>query len=307
MRSNEGSAMTSRFSAKDRFRAANPLMEAEPVPLLLREDHNRPSVFRPENMLREARRQKGLSAGRVPPFCVLDPDGDIVRHVRRHRNASRSPTWACYHTKMWEWDEEGARCGIVGSAVGGAFSVLVAEQLFASGCEVLISIASAGQITDIGPPPYHILVERALRDEGTSYHYLPASTYAEADPELVAVAADCFARAGCAVRAGTTWTTDAPFRETAETIAARQQDGILAVEMEAAALYAFAGACLRPVICLAHVSNKLGCIAGDFEKGEDNGACDSIDLLKAIFAAWRFQPSLERMNRDGAAQMSCTS
>jgi hypothetical protein len=141
--------------------------------------------------------------------------------------------------------------------------------------------------------PYHILVERALRDEGTSYHYLPASTYAEADPELVAVAANCFARAGLAIRIGATWTTDAPFRETAETIAARRRDGILAVEMEAAALYAFAGACSRAVICLVHVSNKLGCIDGDFEKGEDNGACDSIDLVKALSAAWRFRPNLE--------------
>jgi hypothetical protein len=271
--------------------AVRPLMEAEPVPLLFRDDHNRPSVFRPENMLREARRQKGLSAGGVPPFCVLDPDGDIVRYVRKHRNAFRSPSWACYHTKMWEWHERGRRYGIVGSAVGGAFSVLVAEQLFASGCEILVSISSAGQIIDIGPPPYHILVERALRDEGTSYHYLPASAYAEADPELVAVAANCFARAGRAIRIGATWTTDAPFRETAETIAARRRDGILAVEMEAAALYAFAGARLRPVICLVHVSNKLGCIDGDFEKGEDNGACDSIDLVKALFAAWRSRPN----------------
>jgi uridine phosphorylase len=299
--------MTSRFSAIGRPGSVRSLMEAHPAPLLWRDDHHRPSVFRPENMLREARRQKGLSAGRVPPFCVLDPDGDIVRYVRTHKNAVCSPTWACYHTKIWEWDEMGRRHGIVGSAVGGAFSVLVAEQLFASGCDFLISVASAGQIIDIGPPPYHILVERALRDEGTSYHYLPASAYAEADPEMVAVAANCLAGAGRAVRIGATWTTDAPFRETAETIAARRRDGILAVEMEAAALYAFAGACLRPVICLVHVTNKLGSIDGDFEKGEDNGARQSIDLVTALFSAWQLRPNLEGMSPDGRKRMLCAS
>jgi hypothetical protein len=71
----------------------------ETAPLLARSDHHRPSVFRPENMLREARRQKGLVPGRVPPVCVLDPDGDIVAHIRRHDGAERSSSWACYHTR----------------------------------------------------------------------------------------------------------------------------------------------------------------------------------------------------------------
>ena len=56
--------------------------------------------------------------------------------------------------------------------------------------------------------------------------------------------------------------------------------------MEAAALYAFAAACARPVICLAHVSNQLGCIEGDFEKGEGNGAGSSLDLVMALATAW---------------------
>jgi len=256
------------------------------APLLERKDHGAPSVFRPENMLREARRQKALNSAAVPAVCMIDPDGDIVSHVRRTLAATLCESWACYHTRMWEWTVGKVRCGIIGQVVGGSFSVLVAEQLFASGCELLVNIASAGQITDVGPPPYYILVERALRDEGTSYHYLPPSTYAPADPALIGLAAHAFGRAGLPVHRGTTWTTDAPFRETAETIEIRRRQGILAVEMEAAALYAFAAACARPVICLAHVSNQLGCIEGDFEKGEGNGAGGSLDLAMTVAAAW---------------------
>jgi uridine phosphorylase len=256
------------------------------APLLERKDHGAPSVFRPENMLREARRQKALNSGAVPQVCAIDPDGDIVSHVRRKYAATLCENWACYHTRMWEWTTGDTRCGIIGQVVGGSFSVLVAEQLFASGCELVVNVASAGQITDVGPPPYYILVERALRDEGTSYHYLPPSTYADADPVLISLAAGAFAHAGYAVHRGATWTTDAPFRETAEVIAVRRRQGILAVEMEAAALYAFAAACARPVICLAHVSNQLGCIEGDFEKGEGNGAASSLDMVMTLAAAW---------------------
>jgi len=261
-------------------------VRAGAVPLLERKDHAAPSVFRPENMLREARRQKELITGLVPPVCVIDPDGDIVSHLRRKHDATPCDHWACYHTRMWEWSAGNLRCGIIGRVVGGSFSVLVAEQLFASGCELLVNIASAGQITDVGPPPYYILIERALRDEGTSYHYLPPSTYAEANPALVAFSARALGRAGHRVHRGATWTTDAPFRETAEAIALRRSEGILAVEMEAAALYAFGAACARPVICLAHVSNQLGCREGDFEKGEGNGAGSSLDIVLALARAW---------------------
>jgi Phosphorylase superfamily len=149
------------------------------------------------------------------------PRRGIVDYVRKQFGATRSPHWACYHTRLWEWERDGVRYGIVGYAVGGAFSVLVAEQLFASGCRLLVNVSSAGQISDVGPPPYYILADRALGDEGTSYHYLPPAAFADADPSLIALAQAAFARSGCRVHTGSTWTTDAPFRETAESIALR--------------------------------------------------------------------------------------
>ena len=84
------------------------------------------------------------------------------------------------------------------------------------------------------------------------------------------------------VYVGAAWTTDAPYRETEQMIAERKAQGILAVEMESAALYAFATARGRPVICLAHVSNQLGYVEGDFEKGEGNGARWSAELVRSI-------------------------
>jgi uridine phosphorylase len=240
------------------------------------------SVFRPSALLREARRQKGLATVDVPSICILDPDGDIVRQLRRTGAARPFEGWPCYHTTLDTFVLAEQTVGIVGCAVGAPFAVLVAEQLFASGCRLLVSVTSAGQITPIGPTPYFVLIDRALRDEGTSHHYLPPSTYAHADPALIALAQAALGHIRTKVYVGPTWTTDAPFRETEPTIAARLAEGILAVEMESAALYAFAAARRRPVICVAHVSNQLGQVEGDFEKGEANGARGSAELIRAI-------------------------
>jgi purine-nucleoside phosphorylase len=83
------------------------------------------------------------------------------------------------------------------------------------------------------------------------------------------------------------WTTDAPFRETADAIDACRARGILAVEMEAAALYAFAQARRKPVLCLAHVTNLMAVSEGDFEKGEADGARASLQVIERVVRAWR--------------------
>ena len=133
-------------------------------PILSRKGYDEASVFTPEALLREARRQKGLATGDVPEICILDPDGDIVEHLTATGSASRHPSWACYHTHLHTFDRGSVRYGVVGSAVGASFAVLVAEQLFASGCQLLISMTSAGQTLPVREPPYFIVIDRALRD-----------------------------------------------------------------------------------------------------------------------------------------------
>lgn len=249
-----------------------------------------PSVFRAAALLREARRQKELPAVDVPAVCILDPDGDIVRRLRKDGRAKPFEAWPCYHTQLDTFELAGQTAGIVGCAVGAPFAVLIAEELFASGCRLLLSLTSAGQIVPAGPTPYFVIIERALRDEGTSYHYAAPSQYGEADPELVAVAAGALQAQGLPAIVGASWTTDAPFRETAEAIEAAKAKGILAVEMEAAALYAFARANRARVLCLAHVTNTMAQTGEDFEKGEAAGTSDALAVLAAIARAVSEEP-----------------
>ena len=244
-----------------------------------------PSVFLPAALLREARRQKGLATADVPPVCILDPDGDIVRQLRQTGKSQPFERWPCYHTELDTFLLGEIEVGIVGRVVGASFAVLVAEELFASGCRLLVSLTSAGQVAPAGPPPCFVVIDRALRDEGTSYHYLPTSEFADADPELVAAAAEALAGLKLRTTTGPSWTTDAPFRETAEAIEAARAKGILAVEMEAAALYAFASATKARVLCLAHVTNTMGMAGEDFEKGEADGSRDALAILEATVAA----------------------
>lgn len=256
-------------------------------PILAGKEFTAPSVFEPANLLREARRQKGLIQAKIPEICILDPDGDMLRWLRRSGRASLSPAWACYHTDLYEFDRGGEHFGMIGCAVGASFAVLLAEQLFVSGCRFLISVTSAGQIVSRGPTPYFVVIDRALRDEGTSYHYLAASEFAEADAELVSVAMTALQDNENRVYQGAAWTTDAPFRETAGAIEQCRARGILAVEMEAAALYAFASIRKKPVLCLAHVTNQMAVESGDFEKGDADGAVASMAVIAAIAQAWR--------------------
>jgi uridine phosphorylase len=253
-----------------------------PSPILRHKAPDEPSLFVPEALLREARRQKHLPDLPVPGVCVLDPDGDIVRHLLGAGQARRFEAWPCYHSEMYAFTLESCEVGIVGCAVGAPYAVLVAEQMFAAGCKLLISVTSAGQIAQIGPTPYFVVIDRALRDEGTSHHYLPPSNFVEASADLVTQAVEALSSTGSSFHVGATWTTDAPFRETRGAIQAAHGEGVLAVEMEAAALYAFAQARQRPVLCLAHVTNTMAQAGDDFEKGADNGACEVLTVLAAL-------------------------
>ncbi len=248
-------------------------------PILAQKHYSAPSAFTPESLLREARRQKRMAEASVPAVCILDPDGDIVRALVGKGQARLDPAWACYHTQLYSFAHAGLQYGIVGCAVGASFAVLIAEELFASGCELLISVTSSGQVIPVRLPPYFVTIDRALRDEGTSYHYMAPSDYSYADTDIISALDGAFDNFAVPVLTGATWTTDAPFRETQQAIDAMREKRLLAVEMEAAALYAFAQARRKPVLCFAHVTNQMGRVDGDFEKGEADGSKDALDLI----------------------------
>lgn len=180
------------------------------APILSHKYADKPSIFQPENLLREARRQKGITELVIPEICILDPDGDIEEYVIQKYNAQMNKAWACYHTKLFEFTHDGIKVGIIGRAVGGSFAVLLAEQLFACGCTLLLSMTSSGQLVQRMEPPYFILIEKAVRDEGTSYHYLPPTEFSFIKNELKEKLNEAFKNLDLKIFTGSTWTTELP-------------------------------------------------------------------------------------------------
>ena len=133
-------------------------------------------------------------------------------------------------------------CLIVLMTVGSPVAVAVVEYLKCIGIENIIAYGTAGLLDERVPDTACVLIEKAIRDDGASYHYLPASVYVETDRHLTDWLEHFLCNRQMQVVRGITWTTDAMFRETAAQVARRRQQGAVTVEMECAG---FAAACLR--------------------------------------------------------------
>ncbi len=135
---------------------------------------------------------------------------------------------------------DGRRVAVFHPGVGAPLAVALMEEAIALGCTSFVACGGAGALVP-GLALGHVVVPNAaVRDEGTSYHYLPPAREVEADLDAVAVAVSVLERRDVPHTVGKTWTTDAPYRETAARIAKRRAEGCITVEMEAAAFLALA-------------------------------------------------------------------
>ncbi len=121
-----------------------------------------------------------------------------------------------------------------------------------------------------------IVVSSAIRDEGASYHYLPPIREVIANPLSVATLETAVKQKGWPYIVGKTWTTDAPYRETASKVALRKNEGCLTVEMEAASFIAVAE--FRKVVLVRCFmgATTLGATNGVIVTGYHNRMCVKI-------------------------------
>ncbi len=227
-----------------------------------------PPLFLPENLLGRAAAMQGKQWGPIPRCCVLDFDAELAPVAMERFGATVHPHWPCFHTTLLHFQVDGFEMGLIAGTVGAPFAVLIGEQLVASGCRHIIGYSSAGAVSAHLQLPCLVVPEGALRDEGTSYHYLPAASYVRARGDLPGILARHASQCGLPVHRGLTWTTDAPYRETKTEIERHRAEGVLSVEMESAALMALAEARDVEIASLLHVTNSFATEANDFEKGE---------------------------------------
>lgn len=242
---------------------------AESVPLLAH-PHSSPSAFTPEALVRAVRIERGICSEKIPSVCVLDFDGDLTDWLIAKGLVRSCAHWACFHTRMYVISVDGVDCGIVPRTIGGPYAVLVAEQLHVSGSDVIIGLASAGRVLDSLPLPSLVIATSAIRDEGTSYHYLPAAEVIHTYDGIAGLLAAELRDLNLPIQQGCVWTTDAPYRETREQLQHYAEKGVLAVEMQAASLFAFAEARHASVGLVAHVTNAVHDEKDSFDKGPED-------------------------------------
>jgi purine-nucleoside phosphorylase len=172
----------------------------------------------------------------VPENIILCYSPILMKYVSENHTVSAQKISL---GDLFIFKESTGTVGLMGNfGFGAPVAVTLSEVLIAMGVKRIINIGVAGTLQkyiDIGDI---VVCDRAIRDEGTSYHYLPPDTYAYPHSELIKQITETLNTKGTEYFNGATWTTDAPYRETIAEVSKYQEEGVLTVEMEASALFA---------------------------------------------------------------------
>ena len=179
------------------------------------------------------------TAERLPEKCLFAFLGDVVHKYAKENNAAmvEELITVSHNIKIYGLHEEKEDICLVQSPIGSASATQALDTLVNCGCTKIIAVGSCGVLADL-PEDAFIVPVKALRAEGTSYHYLPASRYIELDQEPMAAIESSFNKHDLPFVTCTTWTTDGFFRETKDMVRYRLEEGCSVVEMECAALAA---------------------------------------------------------------------
>jgi uridine phosphorylase len=183
---------------------------------------------------------KAIPPGDAPEACVLCFFGEVVSKVCAAAPVLCVNQWEHGQHPLYEIDYQGTRLAVMLPGVGAPLAAGLLEETIAFGCRKFVVCGGCGVLGPGIAVGEIVIPESAIRDEGTSYHYLPASREVAVQPGALNAVLRILDRYGIPYRRGKTWTTDAPYRETLDKVVARKREGCLTVEMEAAALLAVA-------------------------------------------------------------------
>jgi uridine phosphorylase len=178
----------------------------------------------------------------IPPHAVLCFFQDVIEKVtREHAGRVVDHMMSEIGTvPVWELDFGGRRLTLVHPGVGSPLAAAFLEEMIARGCRAFVACGGAGVLVPDVALGHVVVPTAAIRDEGTSYHYLPAAREVAPTAHAVEAILATLEQHGVPHVTGKTWTTDALYRETRDTMARRVAEGCLTVEMEAAAFFAVA-------------------------------------------------------------------
>ena len=178
----------------------------------------------------------------VPEHCVICFFNEVIDKVASEHSArvAAEARWEDGPHAFYEIGFKGRRLAFFHPGIGAPSAAGLLEEVIAFGCRKFIACGGAGVLNKDIAVGHLIVVSSAVRDEGTSYHYLPPDREVVADERGIQTLVKTLESRSVPHLVGKTWTTDAPYRETLAKIAARREEGCLTVEMESAGMMAVA-------------------------------------------------------------------
>ena len=202
--------------------------------------HAEEAIFTPADFVAYLQQVGALSAAEPPAGVVFCYQRSLYSHALRTEGLTPPERRGALHGIV-PLPSTGGRVGLLYQAgIGAPAAAAALEELAALGTSSFVSIGTAGSLQRDLRPGDLVLCEAAIRDEGVSHHYLSPAKLATADAAMTGALRAAMTLRGLGFRAGTSWTIDTPYRETVAEARHYQADGVLCVEMEAAALFAVA-------------------------------------------------------------------
>ncbi len=193
----------------------------------------------PRSFIRHRLGRTSDAVNRLPRYCLMGFETAHYQRLKRKFPSCSTLSIRPGHPYLL-FQFEGVPMAYIDCGIGAPVSAMVLEETFELGAEVCLFTGSCGALTDGILRNDLILPLRAVRDEGTSFHYEPPSRFSLPDLELFAALRDSLTARGLRFRETSVWTTDAPYRETAGKIRRLLAEGCEAVDMESAALFSVA-------------------------------------------------------------------
>jgi uridine phosphorylase len=252
--------------------------------------HAEEAIFSAADFAAYLQRIGALDDYRPPAGVVLCYQRSLYHHVLRAEGL-KDPDRRGALFRLLPLPSTGGRIGLLGQiGIGAPAAVAAVEDLAAMGTSAFVSVGSAGSLQRDLHVGDLVLCGSAIRDEGVSHHYLPAAKLAKATPDLAAALAAGLRQVGATFRAGTSWTIDTPYRETVAEARQYQAEGVLCVEMEAAALFAVAEVRGLRIASAFVISDSLSDLVWNPQFHAPQVEAGLITLYQAALAALQAEP-----------------
>lgn len=246
--------------------------------------HLEQAIFEPKNYIEYTKSQKTFPTFSPPKGVILCYQRSLLQFIKENH-----PTTACdgFLPNLLFLNETDQQIAVIGNfGIGSPMASIILEELIAYGVQEFISIGTAGSLQTNVHIGDLVLCDRAIRDEGTSHHYLQTGKYSYPTNELTQRFAKALSESGAQFHIGTTWTVDAPYRETVNEARQYQKEGVLTVEMEASALFAVAEYRNVPIASAFTISDSLADLKWQPEFHSSKTKLGLEQLYRAAIAAF---------------------